>query len=91
VAIAMIFDTPGVTQAQYDQVHDAVTPDNRPPPGLLYHVAGPTENGFCVVEVWESQDAASTFFQEKLGQALQQAGITAPPRVFHVHNTMQAR
>ena len=78
-----------MTQAQYDQVHGAVTPRNRAPAGLLYHVAGPTDGGWRVVEVWESQEALDRFFQEKLGQALQQAGLTAPPQVWQVHNTMQ--
>ena len=90
MAIGVLFDGQGVTQAQYDQVRNEVTPDNRPPPGMLYHVAGPTETGFRVVEVWESQEAVDRFFQEKLGQALQKANINVRPQVFQVHNTMQA-
>jgi hypothetical protein len=50
--IGLIIDTPGGTQAQYDQVHNEVTPDNRRPPGLLYHAAGPIPNGWRVVEIW---------------------------------------
>ena len=91
MAIAMIFDNPGGTQAQYDEVHAAVTPDNRPPAGLLYHVTGPTETGWRVVEVWESQEAADRFFRDTLGPALQRANIpTGPPQVFPVYNTMRA-
>lgn len=30
---------------------------DRPPDGLLVHVAGPTEEGFRVIDVWESQTA----------------------------------
>ena len=89
MAIAMIFDVPGMTQAQYDQVRTEVLPDNRPAAGMLYHVAGPSETGWVVVEVWESQEAVDRFFQEKLGQALQKANINAQPRVVQVHNTMQ--
>ncbi len=90
MAIAMLLDNPGGTQAQYDQVHAEVAPDNRPPAGLLYHVTGPTETGWRLVEVWESQEAADRFFQERLGPALQRANV--PPRrpqVFPVHNIMQ--
>jgi quinol monooxygenase YgiN len=90
VAIAMIFDGPGQTQAQYDQVRNEVSPDNNPPAGMLYHVAGPTQNGFIVVEVWESQDAVDRFFQETLAQALQKANINVQPQVFPVHNVMKA-
>jgi hypothetical protein len=26
-----------------------------PPPGLLLHVAGPTDEGFRIIEIWESE------------------------------------
>jgi hypothetical protein len=77
-----------VTQAQYDQVRNEVAGDT-PPPGALYHVAGPTDNGWCVVEVWESQEALERFVEEKLQSALQRAGISTQPRVFPVANIMQ--
>jgi len=89
MSVGLIFDLTGVTQAQYEQVRDEVTPSNRMPAGLLYHVGGPSENGWCVVEVWESQEAANTFFKDKLQQALKKAGINGQPRRFEVVNTMQ--
>ena len=89
MAVCLIHDGPGVTRAQYERVHNEVSPENRPPPGLLYHAAGPTENGWCVVEVWESQEALGAFFQQKLQQALQKAGIGGQPRVFDIVNIMQ--
>src|SRR6185436_11891229 len=55
MAICVIFEAPGMTQAQYDQVPNEVAGD-RPPEGSLSHVAGPTENGWYVVETWESQE-----------------------------------
>ena len=88
MAICLIFDGVGVTQAQYDQVRNEVAGD-RAPQGALYHVAGPTENGWCVVEVWESEEALQRFVEDKLQQALQKAGISAQPRVFPVARIMQ--
>jgi hypothetical protein len=88
MAIGIIFEGQ-FTQAQYDQVSNQVTPGNQPPPGLLYHAGGPGEGGFCVIEVWESQEVAQRFFDEKLGQALQQAGIHVQPKFFRVTNTMK--
>jgi quinol monooxygenase YgiN len=57
---------------------------------MLSHVAGPTADGWRVVEVWESQEALDRFFQEKLGAALQNANINVQPEVFQVQNMMQA-
>ncbi len=89
MAIGVIFDGHGVTESQYRQVAEKVAPDNRPGPGLLYHAGGPTEDGFCVIEVWESQEVAQQFFDEQLGQALQEAGINVQPKFFQVVNIMQ--
>ena len=88
MAIGLIIDTPGGTQAQYDQVHNEVTPDNRRPPGLLYHAAGPIPNGWRVVEIWESQEAIDRIFETRLSAALQRANISVQPDRFEVVNTM---
>jgi quinol monooxygenase YgiN len=89
MAIGVIFDGSGMSQQQYEQVNQQASPGTRPPPGLLYHAAGPSEGGFSVIEVWESQEALQEFFAQTLGQALQQASITTQPRFFRVTNTMQ--
>ena len=88
MAICLIFEAPGMTQAQYDQVRNEVAGD-RAPDGALYHVAGPTGNGWYVIETWESQEAFDRFFRDKLQQALQKAGITAQPRFLEVALIMQ--
>jgi quinol monooxygenase YgiN len=90
MAILVVFEDAGVTQAQYDQARKEVAPDNKPVEGMLYHVAAPmTSGGWRVVEVWESQAAADKFFQEKLAMALQNAKITAKPTFSQVHNIMK--
>jgi quinol monooxygenase YgiN len=89
MAIGVIFAGSGMSQEQYEHVNQQASPGNQPPPGLLYHAAGPSEAGFCVIEVWESQEALQAFFAKTLGQALQQANITTQPTFFHVTNTMQ--
>jgi quinol monooxygenase YgiN len=78
-----------VTQAQYDQVRNELAPENSPPPGMLYHVGGPGENGWVVIEIWESQEVAKRFFDQKLRQALQKAQVSVQPPFFQVHNLMK--
>ena len=89
VAILAIFDAPGHTRAQYDRVRRRVAPDNRLLPGMLSHAAGASETGFCVVEVWESQEALDRFFEQTLRQPLQEAGLNVRPRFFQLINTME--
>ncbi len=55
---------------------------SKSPPGLLYHVEGPIEGGWRVVDVWESQEAVVKFFEETLGQVLQEVGVAVPPPQF---------
>jgi hypothetical protein len=88
MAIGMVFLGPGVTQAQYEQVRNKVMPSNQLAPGMLSHVAGPTQDGWCVVETWESQEAAQRYFDQGLQQALEQAGISIQPTLFQVFNTL---
>ena len=90
MAILAIFDAPGHTQAEYDQVRRRVSPDNRLLPGMLSHAAGATEAGFCVVEVWESQEALDRFFEQTLRQPLQEAGLNVQPRFLPLVNRMES-
>jgi hypothetical protein len=37
------------------------------PAGLIVHAAGPTEEGFRIVGVWESEEAWQSFLADRLG------------------------
>lgn len=61
--------------------------DSNPAPGMLFHVAGPMDGGWRVVDVWESQEAFDRFFNQRLGQAVRNAGIPPfQPQAFPLHN-----
>ena len=38
------------------------------PAGLIVHAAGPTDEGFRIVGVWESEEAWQRFLTERLGE-----------------------
>jgi hypothetical protein len=46
------------------------------------HLAGPTENGWRVVNIVQSQEQFETFAREKLVPATQQVGDAAPQMTF---------
>ncbi len=56
---------------------------------MLYHAGGPTAKGWCVVEVWESQEAMDRFFQQGLGNAQQEASINVQLRTFQIFNIVK--
>src|SRR4051794_37994430 len=90
MAIGILFQGVGVSQDQYQQALTQVAPDNQLQPGMLYHAAGMGENGMVVFEVWESQEAAQQFFEEKLAAALQAANVTVQPTFLEMINTIPA-
>jgi hypothetical protein len=55
---------------------------------MLYHAAGATEHGWCVAEIWESEEALDRFFEDKVRPALRRAGIDGQSRIFEIFNTM---
>jgi hypothetical protein len=81
----------GATQEQYDAVHSAVRADEDPPPGLIFHSSGPIDEGWGVIDFWESREAFDQFAAERLGPASQELGDRGMPgqpdiREFPVYN-----
>jgi len=52
------------------------------PEGLLMHLAGPTENGWRVVNIVQSQEQFEAFAREKLVPATQEVGTPPPQMTF---------
>lgn len=88
MAVMVIIEAPGVGPEQYDQVmRDMALTADELPAGLLSHVAGPTVDGWLVVDVWEDLDGFERFVEDGLGAAVERAGIPPlTPRVIPVHN-----
>jgi hypothetical protein len=90
MAIGVIQEFDGATLDQYDQVVKAMgfEPGGAGAPGGLSHYCQKTDNGFRVVDVWESQEQFEKFAQEKIGPLAAEAGITSQPEVefIEVHN-----
>ena len=90
MAIAMLVDNPNGDQETYDRVREHLGLEA--PPGGIFHVAGPSPNGgWRVIEVWESEEDAQRFFQERLLPAFQAVGVEGgppQPQFWPVHNHM---
>ena len=83
--ICRIYDVPGATLDQYDQVNEQLGSEK--PDGVHVHIAGATDGGIRVIEVWDSVDAIDRYMESGLGEALGEAGIPEPTITdFEVHN-----
>lgn len=78
MAIGLRLKFNGGTQEQYDAVHTHMGLDNDPPEGLLFHAAGPIEEGWGVIDFWESRQHFDSFRDSRLGPAIGELGERAP-------------
>lgn len=90
--IMAVHKTPSLTQERYEEVVQRLTNgkshidalSDLPFDGLLVHFAGQAEDGFCVVDVFESQEAVD-HFREVVTPIAQEVGIKEPPEFFLTH------
>lgn len=94
--ILAIHQTPTLTQDRYEEVVRRLTgksriesPSDLPFDGLLVHAAGTGPDGFCVFDVFESEDAVEAF-RDALGTIPEEVGIEEPPQFFPAHTAMAA-
>ena len=67
------------TWERYQRFAEAISPT---PPGLIVHVAGPTDEGYRIIEVWESREAWLRFSGEALGATVaDEADLPWPPSI----------
>jgi hypothetical protein len=55
MAVGIRIKLAGITQEQFDDVHDRANPDRTPPKGLLFHASGPIDGGWGIIDFWESR------------------------------------
>src|SRR3954447_19116765 len=78
MAKAIIMDFAGGTADQYDRVIDRMDLEGKVPPGAVFHAAGPTDDGWRVIDVWDDMDAFQQFADTKIGPLSQAEGLPEP-------------
>jgi hypothetical protein len=73
MAVVIVNEMEGGSQEMYDQVNPKVMEGGRLPEGCQLHIAGPIENGWRVITVWDSEDQFQQFRDETLIPALREA------------------
>jgi hypothetical protein len=92
MVIMAVHQTPTLTRERYEEVVRRLTKgkprlestSDLPFDGLIVHVAGQGKDGFCVVDVFASQEAVDAF-NEALGSIPREVGIEQPPDFFPAH------
>ncbi len=71
--VAFMFEAEGVGREVYDGLMDRIgraDVNSAGPEGFIAHLAGPTERGWRVVDVWESEDPAGAFYGSDVFQGM---------------------
>jgi hypothetical protein len=91
VAVATMVDNPEGSQEIYEKIRAHLGLEK--PAGGIFHIAGPSPNGgWRVIEVWESEEEANRFFQERFVPVLLALELSGPPperEFWPVHNAMK--
>jgi hypothetical protein len=97
MAVVLVHQGSGLTQESYEEAVRKLTNGKSrmesradwPVEGLLVHTAGEAEDGFRVVDVWESEEAARRF-GETLIPILRDVGVEAEPQMYPAHTFVSA-
>jgi hypothetical protein len=89
MAIGQVMQFSGASIDKYDAVRNELgwNGETGKPQGILAHASGSTDDGFCVVEWWNSEGEWDKFFAERLRLAFEKVGDIPQPQVmrFDVH------
>ncbi len=90
VAVGVQIDFRGGTLDQYDEAVErlGLLPGGPSLPRELFHWVTKTDDGFRVIDVWESREAFEQFLEAKLRVVASEVGVVFPPEIqyFEVHN-----
>jgi hypothetical protein len=91
MAVQLIATVRGGTLDQYDAASKNLI-KGQFPPGLLHHVCVGTDEGFQVIETWDSEESVQRFTgSDRFRQEIEASGMPAPDiQVLPVHYLEEA-
>jgi heme-degrading monooxygenase HmoA len=81
MATIMQMHWPEATEEQYEQVRRTADWEGNRPEGAKLHVVGFAGDGMRILDIWESADAFQVWFEQRIGPAVEAAGIDGRPDV----------
>ena len=81
MATVMQMHWPQVSKEQYEQARKLAAWETNVPKGAKYHVAWFAQDGFHVIDVWDSAEDFNRFLESRLMPAIQKIGIAGQPQV----------
>jgi len=77
----MLMHWPEVSPEQYEAVRKEVNWEDELPDGGKFHLAWFGDDGFRVLDLWESPQQFQRFVEERLMPGVQKVGVQGQPKV----------
>ena len=81
MAVVMLMHWPEVSKAQYEQARKEINWEGKAPRGAKFHVAWFGEDGFHVLDLWESREDFEHFMEQRAMPILRMIGTQGHPKV----------
>jgi hypothetical protein len=79
--LVQVVTLPGLDADGFHEMDEEILTDGRAPEAVTFHVNGPTEGGWCVVDAWTSKEARDRFMEEQVKPAAEGSALTGPPEL----------
>ena len=88
MAFVLFTRVPELDLARYDQMMLELELDANPPAGAILHIASEGAGSVNVCEVWQTREAAESFVERRLRDAVSRQGVKEPLsyRIEPLHN-----
>jgi hypothetical protein len=80
-AVVMTMDVTGLTHREFRAILNEMGVEARPEAGIYLHISHPTEIGFRIIELWESQEGFEEFAERRLKPAVTKLGIQRETKI----------
>jgi hypothetical protein len=88
MAVLMVGEASGQTPEGYDGMMSVIGPELKVAPGFLLRASHPIDNGWRVIEVWETREDATRFYATHVAPRLPK-GIRPKMTFAPLHDLMQ--
>ncbi len=88
MAVALFMRIPELSIDRYDRMMVGLELDANPPAGVILHIATEAVGSVNVCEIWQTPQAAESFVEHRLQDALRSQGVKDPLsyRIEPLHN-----
>jgi len=72
---------PGIDRQAFDAADHEIRPNNEMPEAITFHVNGPYNDGWCVIDGWTSKSARDEFLQTRIRPVFANVPLSGEPTI----------